>query len=140
MRTLLLAGSVLLAGCIFESDEDRLNIGVQFEIVDADPTVEPKVYRGPSTIQVDDRFQTPSECANFTASAKQNVSVIEITLGVQSVTSAECPAETTEWRYTALITGYKGQVSRVGITRTGGLNPGRVEYAIPDQIGGPLPE
>lgn len=137
MRTLLLAGTVLLAGCIFGSDEDRLNIGVQFEIVDPDPTVEPRVVRGPSTIQIDDRFQTPTECANFTATARQNVSVIEVTMGVESVVGGECTAETTEWRYTALVTGYKGEVSRVAITRTGGLSPGRVEYAIPDQVGTP---
>lgn len=134
MRTLLLAGSVLLGGCLFSSDEDRLNIGVQFEVVDPDPAAQPRVIRGPNIVQVDHRFQTTTECANFTASARQNVSVIEVTIGVESVSNSTCPSGTTEWRYSALITGYKGVVSRVGITRTGGLNPGRVEYAIPDEV------
>jgi len=134
MRTLLLAGSMLLAGCIFENDDDRLNIGVQFEIVDPDPTAEPRVIRGPGVIQVDHRFQTPTECANFTASAKQNVSVIEVTIKIESVTGETCPADIKEWRYSAVVTGYKGTVSRIGITRTGGINPGRVEYAIPDEV------
>ncbi len=134
MRTLLLVGSMLLAGCIFENDDDRLNIGVQFEIVDPDPTVEARVIRGPGVIQVDHRFQTATECANFTASAKQNVSVIEVTIGITSVTNETCANDMKEWSYSAVITGYKGTVSRVGVTRTGGLNPGRVEYAIPDEV------
>jgi hypothetical protein len=122
----------LLLGCgIFGSDENRLTVNVQYEIVTTTPVAEPTIVKISSAVQVNHQFQTKHPCYEFGASAHQNGTVVELELTMEEQSQAGCPAETTVWSYIALVMGAVVTSNRIGITHIIDDARTRTEHPIP---------
>jgi hypothetical protein len=127
MRSALLATLGLVAGCLTDTG-DRLTVQINFQLVEPLATPEPPVITVVgSGVQVQHRFQTPTQCHYFQGSATQSGERIELVLRLDPERTTSCPAEEAEWAYNALIIGAKPGATRIAIT----IGQDREDYPLP---------
>ncbi|MGE0443478.1 MAG: hypothetical protein AB7L66_06020 [Gemmatimonadales bacterium] len=130
-RTALLIPVLALTACIFGSDAERVNIGIQYtQLIDSIPTDAPKIEQIGTTIQLIHHFSTPNSCYDFGSSAEQQGSVVEVKLTL-AAGGGSCSGGTAYWGYVAQLNGVTTDANRLGITYELDGSPSRTEHAIP---------
>ena len=129
-RALLPAlAALLLGGCIFSSSNNRLNVLVQYEIIEEPRTTPPDIVMGFGSVQVIDGFETPGDCFNFASRASQEGPVIELI--IERTQTPGCTGESTAWAYKAIITGLSEEATRIGLSYGVAGQLVRKEYQLP---------